>query len=391
MANGEATADDGGRWMTYAEIATLRRITRASAERLVQRRRWRRQADNRGHVRVYVPGEWCEPPPLAVQPDIRHDVPQDITQIVAPIVAPLQAAVAALQQQLEHATRQADRAENRAEQAENRALLAESGRDAERSRADALRERLADLTAKLSAAQAELAAAEEDAAEAIRRPQAEELHFKTGFLGGLARCVVHLRAAGDPFEQTVLLPPLILLVFVWLTATGKVGLWVTYPALLLPPSIAGLWLGFVLGSNGLMRILFRGMLVGAIGGCAYVAVANETLDKQHALLAVFNMVLINSLCFFFWGLMSATVADFASTSEAKWQALKPRRDYVAKVLRISLFMEKLEGQELAVALGVLFCRGVLPILVTMWISYVFFQVSPGQFIHGLVIKSVPPT
>jgi hypothetical protein len=168
MDDGEATADDGGRWMTYPEIAALRRITRASAERLVQRRRWRRQADNRGHVRAYVPGEWCEPPPLAVQPDIRNDIPQDI----APIVAPLQAAIAALQQQLEYATRQADRAETRAEQAENRAILAESGCNSERSRADALRERLDDLTAKLNDAQAELAAAQ-DQAEAAQIAQGE--------------------------------------------------------------------------------------------------------------------------------------------------------------------------------------------------------------------------
>jgi hypothetical protein len=45
---------DGARRMTYAELADVRGISGASAERLV-RRRWSRQAGNDGVVRVLVP------------------------------------------------------------------------------------------------------------------------------------------------------------------------------------------------------------------------------------------------------------------------------------------------------------------------------------------------
>jgi hypothetical protein len=52
---------DGGRWMSYAELALTRGISRSSAERLVRRRRWRKQTDNRGNARAYVPADAISP------------------------------------------------------------------------------------------------------------------------------------------------------------------------------------------------------------------------------------------------------------------------------------------------------------------------------------------
>jgi outer membrane murein-binding lipoprotein Lpp len=46
---------DGARRMTYAELATVRGISAASARRLVLRHRWPRQTGNDGVVRVTVP------------------------------------------------------------------------------------------------------------------------------------------------------------------------------------------------------------------------------------------------------------------------------------------------------------------------------------------------
>jgi hypothetical protein len=45
---------NGARRMTYAELANVRGISAASAERLVRRRRWPRQTGNDGIVRVLV-------------------------------------------------------------------------------------------------------------------------------------------------------------------------------------------------------------------------------------------------------------------------------------------------------------------------------------------------
>lgn len=46
---------DDSRWMTYAELAEARGIKEPAAIRLVQRRRWERQAGNDGAARIAVP------------------------------------------------------------------------------------------------------------------------------------------------------------------------------------------------------------------------------------------------------------------------------------------------------------------------------------------------
>src|SRR5690242_12778545 len=46
---------EDGQWMSKAELAAARGISLASADRLVRRRKWRRQKGNDGRVRVLVP------------------------------------------------------------------------------------------------------------------------------------------------------------------------------------------------------------------------------------------------------------------------------------------------------------------------------------------------
>jgi hypothetical protein len=87
---------DAGRWLNYAEIAALRRISKASAERLVRRRRWRKQTDNRGVARAYVPEDWC----AAAAKDIRADVRRD--DRAATTAEAFTAALAALREQQGH-------------------------------------------------------------------------------------------------------------------------------------------------------------------------------------------------------------------------------------------------------------------------------------------------
>src|SRR6185503_11616893 len=48
---------DTSRWMTYDQLGAARSISRASAIRLVRRRKWQRQTDNQGRVTVLVPAE----------------------------------------------------------------------------------------------------------------------------------------------------------------------------------------------------------------------------------------------------------------------------------------------------------------------------------------------
>jgi hypothetical protein len=46
---------DGGRWLSYAQLAELRGITKKAAIRMTQRHRWRRQPGNDGTALVWVP------------------------------------------------------------------------------------------------------------------------------------------------------------------------------------------------------------------------------------------------------------------------------------------------------------------------------------------------
>jgi hypothetical protein len=68
-------------------------------------------------------------------------------------------------------------------------------------------------------------------------------------------------------------------------------------------------------------------------------------------------------------------------SQAQWRASAPRRALLFKVLHISLFTQKLEGEGLLIACAVLFVRSV-PILLLMRIANMFFHVRPGDFIRG---------
>lgn len=51
-----------GRWMTYSELAELRRIDKASALKLALRQRWPRRKNNHGRMQVCVPLDWAQPP-----------------------------------------------------------------------------------------------------------------------------------------------------------------------------------------------------------------------------------------------------------------------------------------------------------------------------------------
>jgi hypothetical protein len=116
------------KWLTFAELALARGISEPSARKLVRRHKWRRQTGNQGIVRILVPAEALDRPkddpgtdlPHDPRPDPRPDPSDEPRAIIA-----LEAAIAALREQMEHANSRADRAEH--------------GREGERLRADDLR------------------------------------------------------------------------------------------------------------------------------------------------------------------------------------------------------------------------------------------------------------
>jgi hypothetical protein len=124
----DSGADDAAnvRWMTYAELAGLRGISKAGAARIVRRKKWRKQADNQGHVRVLVPFE---------ADDATHESPVDYVHMVSA----LKGEMAVLRERAEEADKRADKAEMLADQAEARANAAEGRAEAAELTVEALR------------------------------------------------------------------------------------------------------------------------------------------------------------------------------------------------------------------------------------------------------------
>lgn len=99
-----ATPD--GIWMTKAEIAVVRRISVASADRLVRRQGWRKERGNDGRARVLVPLTWAQPRPgnprdetsgpKDTNPTDKAPNPTDVRRTISA----LETAVNALEQQL---------------------------------------------------------------------------------------------------------------------------------------------------------------------------------------------------------------------------------------------------------------------------------------------------
>jgi hypothetical protein len=171
-ANGSVEEAADSRWMSFSELAAMRRIATSSAIKLVKRRGWRCQIDNHGTMRALVPPEWSEPAPGREF---------DPGGLVTHAISVLEASVTALRERAE-AAEQATRTER------ERADRAVQSRDGERQRANSLRDRIDALQADLAAAEMEIdearraAAAATECAEALRQADA-----RRHGLGRLAR------------------------------------------------------------------------------------------------------------------------------------------------------------------------------------------------------------
>ena len=151
------TDSDAGRWISYAQLAEIRGISKKAAQRLTLRHRWRRQPANDGGVLVWVPDDAATQGRQTGRQTDRHDGGSN-------------GPAAAL---LEDANRRADEANKRADVAmalADRALaqLADAGERAGRLERD--------LAAALSAAeQAEAVRDQAEQATTAERARADAL------------------------------------------------------------------------------------------------------------------------------------------------------------------------------------------------------------------------
>jgi hypothetical protein len=107
---------DDVRRLTYAELAAVRGISRASAERLARRKRWPRQVGNDGIARVIVPLAAVDggtPDNMADNHPGYHgpDKVNNISDATSDILAAIREVVTPLAAALEHERARADRLE----------------------------------------------------------------------------------------------------------------------------------------------------------------------------------------------------------------------------------------------------------------------------------------
>ena len=160
--------DAAERWVSFADLAEQRGISRAAASKLVRRHGWRRQTDNQGRVLILVPVTALDRPAVRPSPSDddttdRRTVDADMSHLAAGALAALETAVLSLTERALAAERRADSADARAERAE----AAGSDPDVRelRAHATALQVELADRQAALERAQGEAAELRERADE----------------------------------------------------------------------------------------------------------------------------------------------------------------------------------------------------------------------------------
>jgi hypothetical protein len=108
----DATPD--GQWMTIAELATARGISKGSVDRLARQRRWQRQPGQQGQVRLLFPHDAFRSAgakPAEVPSDGQSDRQAAISR--------------ALRGRVKAAEQRADRAEKRAREAEQARVVAD--------------------------------------------------------------------------------------------------------------------------------------------------------------------------------------------------------------------------------------------------------------------------
>jgi hypothetical protein len=158
MRDGMDGDTDGTRWLSYAELADARRISKRSAIRLTFRHRWPRQKGNDGTVRVAVPlseldrkQEEKADTDDDIGDDIRDDVP-----VKSRLINALEAAIAELRARAEQDKGEISRERGRADAAEAELQLAREkmaelreARAAAITKADAAESRVDDLMAEI--------------------------------------------------------------------------------------------------------------------------------------------------------------------------------------------------------------------------------------------------
>jgi hypothetical protein len=180
----------------------------------------------------------------------------------------------------------------------------------------------------------------------------DDLHFKTGRWGWLARFFVQRRAAGDPYDESLVVPSLIVLMVMQLSRMGRVGDWAVVAAVMVTGTIAAAWLTAAIGMR--FRVVLRGISVGAIQAASYALVYGSTFPITGK--EIFNFIFVNYTIFFFVSVVVGTIRNISFTTEKEWQQSR-------KLIGIALKLDDLKGQTISVGIRVWIIRIIVPFLI----------------------------
>ena len=183
----------------------------------------------------------------------------------------------------------------------------------------------------------------------------DELHYKTGLMGRLARFFVGRRAARDPYDETVVLPALIVIMVMRLNTLGRLNVWAVPATALATAALAGAWLAASLGPRGHLRAMLRGISVGAIEAAGLALVYGSKLSVTAN--TIVNFIIINVYSFWITFMIVASIQGVALITEKEWQEDSARRASLRQTggaklasfhnfVRLTIGVKDLNGQDL---------------------------------------------
>ena len=116
-------------------------------------------------------------------------------------------------------------------------------------------------------------------------------------MGWLARIFARMRAAGDPYDQTLVLPALITIIIMNLNHVKGFPDWTVPAAIVGTAFMSGAWLGASLGLAGGFRAMLRSISVGAIETAIAFLIYGEKVGERPAIVA-YHLIFLNFFAFF---------------------------------------------------------------------------------------------
>jgi hypothetical protein len=214
-------------------------------------------------------------------------------------------------------------------------------------------------------------------------PAPDNLHFRTGIMGLLARIFARMHAAGDPYDQTLVLPALITIIIMNLNHVKGFPDWTVPAAIVGTASMSGAWLGASLGAAGGFRAMLRSISVGAIETAIAFLIYGEF---QRPAVTAYQLIFLNF--FFFWIIHHyvAVLRDVALTTEREWHASIPRRAFISRWFGLVFRAGELKGESHSIFIAAWIIRILFVVTTYVWIGWEFFEIPPRDVLRTLFLK-----